>query len=415
MRTLLIVLLCLAWSGGVSADDVWIHHSSAVESGGDTIEIGPIHVIAADSRGRIWAGEDNGLFVKEDGVWTSNFITEKGVNAIAAGPDNDVWVGYVNNLFRFEEGTETFGVVFDIAYPSVLDVGPEGTLCVGFKDGGFFYRRAGEPDHYVSMKDGLRSNHVSTAAVAPNGDIWCGYGDQGGVSRFDGVSWVTYTEDDGLAEDSVYSIAVNGGGIVYANCLGGMSMFENGVWIPLPRDGVYSEPRDDFKGPLCIGPSDELWALELETGKLVSYNRGKWSTQLDFTGNTTVYAFDVDGDGTVWIGTGDGIWEYSGTTGVSEEKRPLSLLNSLDIFPNPFNASTVIRFSIPESGPVTLDVYNAAGQKVRSLMRGICPAGTHASVWDGRDDRGNPVSSGVYVTRLQVNAATVYGRMLFLK
>lgn len=71
--------------------------------------------------------------------------------------------------------------------------------------------------------------------------------------------------------------------------------------------------------------------------------------------------------------------------------------------PNPFNPRTEITFSIAASGPVTLMVYNLRGELVSSLVQGDLAAGTHAEMWDGRDQQGKPVSSGVYLVRLQVS------------
>ncbi|MBK7702255.1 MAG: hypothetical protein IPI34_04845 [bacterium] len=64
--------------------------------------------------------------------------------------------------------------------------------------------------------------------------------------------------------------------------------------------------------------------------------------------------------------------------------------------PYPFNPSTVIRFSLPQAGPVSLRIYDVRGRQVRSLVEGNREAGAHSVVWDGRDDRGGN-ASGVRV------------------
>ncbi|MEW6754877.1 MAG: FG-GAP-like repeat-containing protein [Candidatus Latescibacterota bacterium] len=70
-------------------------------------------------------------------------------------------------------------------------------------------------------------------------------------------------------------------------------------------------------------------------------------------------------------------------------------------YPNPFNGSTVIRFSLPARGPAELVVYNLAGQKVATLVLGERGAGTHAATWDGRDDEGQPLATGAYLCHLR--------------
>lgn len=74
-------------------------------------------------------------------------------------------------------------------------------------------------------------------------------------------------------------------------------------------------------------------------------------------------------------------------------------------YPNPFNAETTIRFSIPNVGelvPARLVIYNAAGQQVLSLLEGDYGAGQYKVTWDGRDAQGRTVGSGVYTYRLTV-------------
>jgi len=70
--------------------------------------------------------------------------------------------------------------------------------------------------------------------------------------------------------------------------------------------------------------------------------------------------------------------------------------------PNPFNARTMISYQLAQEGKVTLRVYNLAGQLVRTLLDEKVQAGQHSVIWDGRDDSGQEVSSGVYFYRLIV-------------
>jgi len=73
-----------------------------------------------------------------------------------------------------------------------------------------------------------------------------------------------------------------------------------------------------------------------------------------------------------------------------------------DNYPNPFNPETSIRFELPEAAQVSLVVYNLFGQRVRTLVFGNKKAGYHSVEWDGRDERGREVPSGLYLYRLRV-------------
>jgi M6 family metalloprotease-like protein len=83
--------------------------------------------------------------------------------------------------------------------------------------------------------------------------------------------------------------------------------------------------------------------------------------------------------------------------------------------PNPFNPSTSIRFYLPAQGPVELNVYDIRGALVRRLAQGAFGAGSHSVAWDGTDDYGRPVASGVYVYRLTADRRSQTRKMLLVK
>ena len=87
-------------------------------------------------------------------------------------------------------------------------------------------------------------------------------------------------------------------------------------------------------------------------------------------------------------------------------------------FPNPFNAATQVRFSIPaglSGDAVSLSVYNALGQRVRTLVRGPLDPGAHTAVWEARDDGGNSVATGMYLILLHAPPARAVSKVLFVK
>jgi len=84
--------------------------------------------------------------------------------------------------------------------------------------------------------------------------------------------------------------------------------------------------------------------------------------------------------------------------------------------PNPFNPQTRLRFSLPVSGPVDLRIFDAAGRQVRSILQGeIYPAGYHEITWQGRDDRGRGLPSGVYFSRMVFATDHAVQRMTLVK
>jgi hypothetical protein len=84
-------------------------------------------------------------------------------------------------------------------------------------------------------------------------------------------------------------------------------------------------------------------------------------------------------------------------------------------YPNPFNAETTINYAVPSDCPVTIRVHDITGRLVRTLADQAVSAGYHRIVWDGRDDRGQMVSSGLYLIRIRAGTMTHTKRALFMK
>jgi len=84
-------------------------------------------------------------------------------------------------------------------------------------------------------------------------------------------------------------------------------------------------------------------------------------------------------------------------------------------YPNPFNPTTEIRYELSSQGFVSLKVYNILGQKVRTLVNGFKPNGAHVVSWDGKNDSGVLLSSGVYFISLQQAPNVITKKAVLLK
>ncbi|MBN2416787.1 T9SS type A sorting domain-containing protein [bacterium] len=84
-------------------------------------------------------------------------------------------------------------------------------------------------------------------------------------------------------------------------------------------------------------------------------------------------------------------------------------------YPNPFNPETTIKYRLPESGSIKIVVYNSVGQEIRTLVDGVKEAGHYAVTWDGMNDQGVKVASGVYVVRLKAGSYSKNIKMLFMQ
>ena len=84
-------------------------------------------------------------------------------------------------------------------------------------------------------------------------------------------------------------------------------------------------------------------------------------------------------------------------------------------YPNPFNPTTTIRYQLPQQSDVKLYIYNVLGQKVKTLVEGSIEAGYHSVVWDGRNDMGIQLASGIYIYRFSADDYFKVQKMILIK
>ena len=98
--------------------------------------------------------------------------------------------------------------------------------------------------------------------------------------------------------------------------------------------------------------------------------------------------------------------------------KPVAALQTFALYanyPNPFNAETQMTYALPVAGAVELAIYNVRGQRVRTLVQGVQAAGRYQIVWDGRNDTGAALASGVYLSRLASTQGVRVRRLLLIK
>ncbi|MBT4249751.1 T9SS type A sorting domain-containing protein, partial [bacterium] len=84
-------------------------------------------------------------------------------------------------------------------------------------------------------------------------------------------------------------------------------------------------------------------------------------------------------------------------------------------YPNPFNPKTTINFSVEYAAEVDLSIYSLSGKLVRQFQLGALTSGSQSIVWEGKDNFGNDVPSGVYIYRFQSESHSEARKMTLLK
>lgn len=160
----------------------------------------------------------------------------------------------------------------------------------------------------------------------------------------------------------------------------------------------------------------EFWEYDADTDtwtQLVSHpGTGRWAPGTFVIGDTVYLTAGLSTtvlERDLWkadMGTVVGIQDASTTSPAVALRAPR---------PNPFSVGTAIGFELLSAGHVTLGVFDAVGREVRSLASSTWPTGHHTVTWDGRSDRGEPMSPGVYFVRLATPEATTSRRVVLLR
>jgi len=108
---------------------------------------------------------------------------------------------------------------------------------------------------------------------------------------------------------------------------------------------------------------------------------------------------------------------FDSTLSVEEMVKVISQIpiKFLKNYPNPFNPETTIQFELGEDGYTAIEIYNAKGQRVRTILSEFLSLGLHSAVWNGLDSNGKRVSSGIYFYQIMCNNETKTKKMIMVK
>ncbi|MCD6117076.1 T9SS type A sorting domain-containing protein, partial [bacterium] len=136
------------------------------------------------------------------------------------------------------------------------------------------------------------------------------------------------------------------------------------------------------------------------------YKWDGWSG--DLTGTTKPTTITMDAPKSVTA-------NFSVDSDVEEDTKVPTEFALTQNYPNPFNPETVISYSTPKSAQVRIEIYNALGKKIRTLVDDYVQAGQHQIIWDGKNDNGIQVSTGIYYYIMQSGSFRSMKKAVFMK
>jgi len=401
--------------------------------------------IALDTQGTLWAAGDIGYIQSFDGeTWELYLASKTGINSNVTDilpTDMGIWFGTEKGAF-LHDGSDwlRFAELDSLPDNYIKDMGTSINDSIIFVTKSGLCSYDGNKWSTIQTPDSLTFN---TVCDNNNQEIFAGVSyctdtQYNGISRYNGGIWTTSIFNKMLVSDNWYSISSihrDSDRKLWAFCLGNTSgsthspniksyvyIYEQEQWKKVTTiDGYFSSYAISKDGSIWIGTWPYSGMNSWDEGGLYLRQTGttKYTTENGLISNN-IRALAVDGENNLWVGTGQGLTFYGelisiGPTTVQTLETKPDAVRILYNYPNPFNPTTTIEFSLPESGFASLVIYNAMGQKVRELISDRITRGTHSVVWDGIDDSGKPVSSGIYLSRVSAGTISATGSMLLLK
>ncbi len=389
----------------------------------------------------------NGILRSSDAgatwVWSRYGMSNTYVSALSVIDDRTIAAGIVGGVSVTTNGGESWeplgsglpsGKIFSLANND------SGTLLAGTS--GSVYRRLAQSDTWMNVLNtggNVRALHFARAT----GDFFASYyADLGGGifrSTDGGTTWISSLDGSG----GVFALTSSTNGHVFAGTFRGVGRTtDRGItWTPsgLQDVGPVSYLAATDNGTIYAGTSRGVyrsnddgktwnrWVLGLTDSSITSITvnslgyvfagtrsgvfkstdaGGVWVNVSSGLGGQVIQSLAADVNGFVFAGTqGSGVFRSRQSTtsnSTSAQTIPTAFMLEQN-YPNPFNPSTIIKYQLPIQSRVTIKIFNLLGQEVKTVVDGIENADEHQSQWDGRNNFGVGVASGVYFYRIEAN------------
>ena len=404
-----------------------------------------VRCIAVDHNNVKWIGTSKkGLSGFDGKTWQTYTMADsihiEIINELAVDNDNVLWMTYATKFKHLESylkdwwvhGILSFDGTIWTKYPDEVTGIPAKSvpqIAVDHDNVKWFGTTSYDGTSWKTYAtDGFGNAIGEPVAVDRNNVKW--FGAPGGVSSFDGTDWEYHIIDD--MTHPVRTIAADSDNKKWILSRDAEILsYDGNNWVKhhYPETIHNLEPGHivSARYDMAVDSNDVVWFIAAE------YDPGSWGGGLlSIDGDTWTYYRDnywlmygndrlaIDHNNVIW-GTYRGIVSFDpgsnngGSTDVSKiDILPESVTLHAN-YPNPFNPATTITFTLPRQDFTTLVIYNIVGGKVRELLAEQRPAGAHSLVWDGLDDNGVPVSSGMYLAGLTQGRLRTIRKMVLIR
>jgi len=402
MKTSVVfVLFVFALSSEASAQPLWQACNGPYA--------GQVNSITVSRTGTVFVGtQSGGIFKSTDkgGSWApiNSGLSDTWVNCVAITPNGYIYAStWSKGLFRSTDDGQSWAPsnsgISDLSPPGVgaLDFTPSGTV-FAMANGGM-YRSTDLGTSWKSINTGITWPSMTTLIVEPKS----GYVFAGAAYNTSAQLYRSTNNGDSWNQVNTFSFWIHGltvsteGHILL--CTGYDSFVRRSTDLGDSWPAYYV--GSDLAKPqvLLATPRGGIFAGTDKTGVYQSKDDGHtWSAVNNGLPFGNIISLASNLDGYVFAGTESGgvYRSVSPITNIAAEMTPNDFQLDQN-YPNPFNPSTTISYELAKNASVKLDVYDVMGRKIRSLLDDSKSAGYYTVVWNGRDEAGSDVSSGVYI------------------
>lgn len=238
------------------------------------------------------------------------------------------------------------------------------------------------------------------------------------LMRYDGTEWTSITREDGLPNVDPLALGVGLDGDVWIGNKDALYRYNGEIWTTYPHSHGGTGPYLNYLESLVIGPNGDVWVGAYLGG--VSHYDGEtwtWYNVENGLADSKVSDIAVGPDGVLWVGfSGGGIscYEPIPTFAETMDASPLEFAITGN-YPNPFNPGTTIEYFLTNDATIKITIYNIIGQKVHTLISENAQAGCHLIRWDGKNEIGLNVPTGIYIANLETGSISTSHTMMILR